>query len=147
MLLLQQLIKPIPFGSHDEADSHLAEKLGLRRRSLLCHAYGLPEAKRDVYSLFDTTLSLSGLPNSDEITLHLKATSKPGNTNFAPGSALPCPVMPSFETVIPRTTPNSPIYRQQASFVLPEVRVPGILRLDGSAVRHHAEPALPVLQP
>src|ERR1035441_9199414 len=69
MLLLQQLIKPIPFGSHDEADSHLAEKLGLRRRSLLCHAYGLPEAKRDVYSLFDTTLSLSGLPNSDEITL------------------------------------------------------------------------------
>jgi hypothetical protein len=71
MLLLQQLIKPIPFGSHDEADSHLAEKLGLRRRSLLCHAYGLPEAKRDVYSLFDTTLSLSGLPNSDEITLGL----------------------------------------------------------------------------
>jgi hypothetical protein len=69
MLLLQQLIKPIPFGSHDEPDSYLAEKLGLGRRSLLCHAHGLPEAKRDVYSLFDSAMRLSGLPNSDEITL------------------------------------------------------------------------------
>jgi hypothetical protein len=36
---------------------------------LLCHAHGLPEAKRNVYSLFDTAVSLRGLPNSDEMTL------------------------------------------------------------------------------
>jgi hypothetical protein len=40
---------------------------------LLCHADGLPEAKQDVYSLSDTAMSLSGLPNADEVTLSERA--------------------------------------------------------------------------
>jgi hypothetical protein len=56
MLLLQQFIKPIPFGGHDEADSHLAEKLGLGRRVLLCHAYGLPNSDEVTLPIADLAL-------------------------------------------------------------------------------------------
>jgi hypothetical protein len=57
-----------------------------------------------------------------------------GDVLFAPVGPLPSPVLTSFETLVARNTPTSPIYCPQALFVLPEECVPGILWPDGAAV-------------